>query len=370
MAELFEKTRIKSLELENRSVRSATWSGVGDEKGHVTERAIQVYSALAQGGVGLIITGFQYVMPNGVAMPFQVGNYDDGCLEGLRRMADAIHADGGKVVVQLVHTGSKANPALFPQKGEIWGASAVKDPLSDHVPHEMTAGEIARVVEAYGAAAARSKSAGFDGVQLHGAHGYGINQFLSSAFNRRTDAYGGDISKRYRILGEIMEAVRGAVGDDHPVMIKLSGHDFAEGGLVTEESLEVARRLVDDGMDAIEVSAGSRASSEDMIPSRMKIKKESDEAYLADLAARFKESVDVPIITVGGVRSPEVIDRVLHQKKADYVAMCRPLIREPGLVNRWIGGDPARAKCISCNGCFETTLEGEGVYCKVNGMSS
>ena len=154
------------------------------------------------------------------------------------------------------------------------------------------------------------------------------------------------------------------MGQDYPVFIKLSGHDYIDGGLVTEESLHVARRLVDDGIDCIEVSAGSRASANGMVPSRGNIHKEEDEAYLAELAARFKEAVNVPIITVGGIRSPAVIARVLADGLADYVALCRPFIREPHLINRWKSGDLERAKCISCSGCFDTGLEGSGVSCK------
>jgi 2,4-dienoyl-CoA reductase-like NADH-dependent reductase (Old Yellow Enzyme family) len=365
MPVLFEKTSIKSLDLENRSVRSATWSGVADRKGYVTERAIDFYGNLAAGGIGLIITGFQYVMPNAIAMLYQLGNYREEMLAGLTRLTDAIHSQGGKVMAQLVHTGSKANPELFPEEGEIWGPSPVADPLTGRTPKAMTRQEITQAIEAYASAASRSQRAGFDGIQLHGAHGYGINQFLSGASNQRSDAYGGDISKRYRFLGEIMEAVRGAVGLDYPLFIKLSGHDYIERGLTSEESLHVARRLVDDGIDSIEVSAGSRASADGMVPSRGNIRKEEDEAYLAQLAARFKESVNVPIITVGGFRSPAVISRVLDEGLADYVALCRPFIREPHLINRWKSGDLERAKCISCNGCFETGLEGLGVTCKV-----
>jgi 2,4-dienoyl-CoA reductase-like NADH-dependent reductase (Old Yellow Enzyme family) len=362
--QLFEKTSIKSLELENRSVRSATWSGVGDRKGNVTDRAVDFYSNLAAGGMGLIITGFQYVMPNGIAMLYQLGNYTDDQLEGLTRLAEAIHSHGGKVMAQLTHTGAKAKPELFWEPGDVWGASAITDPLSGNTPKPMAKQEIIQVVEAYAAAAARCQRAGFDGVQLHGAHGYGINQFLSGASNQRSDAYGGDIGKRYRFLAEVMEAVRGAVGEDYPVFIKLSGHDYVEGGLTTEESLHVARRLVDDGIDCIEVSAGSRASANGMIPSRKNIHKEEDEAYLAQLAARFKDALKVPIITVGGIRSPSVISRVLDDGLADYVALCRPFIREPHLINRWKSGDLERAKCISCSGCFDTGLEGRGVTCK------
>jgi 2,4-dienoyl-CoA reductase-like NADH-dependent reductase (Old Yellow Enzyme family) len=237
--------------------------------------------------------------------------------------------------------------------------------MTGNTPKEMTRSEITQTVEAYAAAAARCRQAGFDGIQLHAAHGYGINQFLSGAFNRRSDVYGGDIDARYRFLGEVLEAVRGAVGEDYPVFTKLSGHDYFKDGLVPEETLHVARRLVQDGIDCIEVSAGSRASADNMIPSRLKIRKPEDEAYLADLAVRFKETVNVPIVTVGGIRSPETISDILSQGKADYVAMCRPFIREPHLMNRWKSGDLKKATCISCNGCFETTLEGNGVICKI-----
>ena len=364
MSALFEASSIQSMNLDNRTVRSATWSGIGDAKGFITDRGIELYGDLAAGGVGLIVTGFQYVLPNGVALSFQVGNYDDAHAEGLSRLAKAIHDRGSTVVVQLVHTGAKANPKLFVEEEEIWGPSAVTDPQSGNTPQEMTTAQITRTVEAYAAAAARCKSSGIDGIQLHGAHGYGINQFLSATSNRRGDAYGGDIDNRYRYLGEVLEGIRGAVGDDYPVLIKLSGNDYVDGGLTTEESLHVARRLAQDGMDAIEVSAGSKVAVDGKIPSRMKIRKPEDEAYLVDLAARFKETVSLPIITVGGIRSPEVISDILSQGKADYVAMCRPFIREPGLVNRWKSGDLKKATCISCNGCFEAGTEGNGVYCK------
>jgi 2,4-dienoyl-CoA reductase-like NADH-dependent reductase (Old Yellow Enzyme family) len=237
------------------------------------------------------------------------------------------------------------------------------------MPKEMSKQDIATVVEAFAAAASRTQRAGFDGVQLHGAHGYGINQFLSGAINQRSDAYGGDISKRYRFLGEVMEAVRGAVGEDYPLFIKLSGNDFVERGLTPDESLYVARRLVDDSIDCIEVSGGSRGSANGMIPSRPNILKEENEAYLKEYAARFKEALRVPIITVGGYRSPGVISKILSDSVADYVAMCRPLIREPHLINRWKSGDLERAKCVSCNGCFETGLEGTGVACKIERKS-
>ncbi len=196
--------------------------------------------------------------------------------------------------------------------------------------------------------------------------GTSINQFLSGFTNRRSDKYGGDISKRYQFLGQVLEGVRGTVGRDYPVFIKLSGADYYDGGLVQEESLYVARRLQDDGIDCIEVSAGSRGISSGMVPSRPKILNEEDEAYLSELALSFKKTVKVPIVTVGGIRSPKVISRVLSEGFADYVALCRPLIREPHLINRWKSGNLEKATCVSCNGCFETGLSGFGVTCNVD----
>jgi 2,4-dienoyl-CoA reductase-like NADH-dependent reductase (Old Yellow Enzyme family) len=162
-----------------------------------------------------------------------------------------------------------------------------------------------------------------------------------------------------------MECVRGAVGKDYPVFIKLSGNDFFAGGLVPEESIYVGRRLVEEGIDCIEVSAGSKASASDMIPSRTNVRREGDEAYLARLAGCFKEALRVPIITVGGIRSPAVVAKVLAEGIADYVAFCRPLIREPRLISRWQNGEMEKSTCISCNGCYETGLAGLGISCKM-----
>ncbi|MGO9378751.1 MAG: NADH:flavin oxidoreductase [Dissulfurispiraceae bacterium] len=365
MPVLFENTTIKSLELRNRAIRSATWSGIGDQKGRVTDRGVEFYGKLAEGGIGLIVTGFQYVMSNGIGMPYQIGNYSDDLLEGLKRLVGAVHSRGSIVMAQLVHTGSKANRELFLEAAEIWGPSPVPDPFTGNTPKEMTQPDITQLVEAYAAAASRAKKAGFDGIQLHGAHGYGINQFLSGASNRRSDKYGGDLSKRYLFLGEVVEAVRGAVGKDYPVFIKLSGNDFFDGGLVPEESVFIGRRLAEDGIDCIEVSAGSKASADGMVPSRSNIRRDGYEAYLFHLSGYFKETIKIPIATVGGIRSTEVISRILSGEFADYVALCRPLIREPHLIKRWKNGDLEKAQCISCNGCYETGLEGLGISCKV-----
>ncbi|MGO9118817.1 MAG: NADH:flavin oxidoreductase [Desulfomonilaceae bacterium] len=365
MAKLFEKTSIGALDLLNRSIRSATWSGLGDSRGYVTDAAIDFYQRLGAGGIGLIITGYQYVLPNGIQLPYMIGNYEDEQTEGLSKIAQAVHEQGGKVVPQIVHAGARANPKLFLKDEEVWAPSAIPDPQTGQVPHELSKQQILKLIDAYAAAAARSLRAGFDGVQLHGAHGYGINQFLSPIWNQRNDAYGGDLKKRYRFLGELIEAARGAVGNDFPLMIKLTAHDFVEGGFVPSDSVEIARRLADDGIDAIEVSGGNAASPSNFGPVRGKIKNEEDEAYFAEFAAKIKQSVKIPIITVGGIRSVSTIDKILADGKADYISMSRPFIREPHLINRWKSGDTRKSSCMSCGDCFETGVKGMGISCKI-----
>ena len=366
MPQLFENTNIKSIELSNRAVRSATWTGTGDDKGYVTDLTVDFYSHLAKGGMGLIITGYQYILPNGIQLPFMIGNYQDSHVPGLKKLADAIHEAGGKVVGQIVHTGFRANPKLFTQDGEIWAPSEVSDPTVKHPVKVVTRNEILELILAYANAAKRLKQAGFDGVQLHAAHGYGINQFLAPCWNTRGDNYGGNPTNRYRFLAETMEAVRAEIGDDMVLMIKLNGADFVENGLEIEQSLQIGRRLADDGIDAIEVSGGSASSGKNLGPVRTKIKHEEDEAYFAEMAGHFKDRIKVPIIAVGGFRSPKKIDEVLDAGKADYISMSRPFIREPGLLKRWRSGDISKATCISCNGCFETGLKGKGISCKID----
>ncbi|MGC8658005.1 MAG: NADH:flavin oxidoreductase [Desulfomonilaceae bacterium] len=364
MTKLFDNSAIRAIELKNRAIRSATWTGSADAKGFVTDLTLDIYSRLARGGIGLIITGYQYILPNGIQLPFMVGVYDDSQVPGLKKLADAVHAEGGKLVGQIVHTGFRANPRLFPQEGEIWAPSEVSDPTVKHPVKVMSKNDIVELIQAYADAARRLKEAGFDGVQLHAAHGYGINQFLARCWNTRRDSYGGSLANRYRFLAETMEAVRSAIDDNMALMIKLNAADFVENGLEIEETLQIATRLVDDGIDLIELSGGS-ASSGKLGPLRTKILHENDEAYFADMSARFKEKVKVPIALVGGFRSLKKIDEVLDDRKADYVSMSRPFIRQPDLVKRWQAGETSKATCISCNGCFETGLKGKGISCKI-----
>jgi 2,4-dienoyl-CoA reductase-like NADH-dependent reductase (Old Yellow Enzyme family) len=350
MGSLFEEAVIGRIPLGNRIVRSATWEGMCEEDGAPTERLIGLYEGLADGGVGLIITGYAYVRPDGKQTKGKMGIYDDSMVTGLASVPRCVHDRGAKVVVQLVHAGGQANrsfsglPPVAP--------SAVSVPYYPEIPKELTREEIPDIVAAFGRAAGRAKEAGFDGVQLHGAHGYLINQFLSPLTNRRTDAYGGSLRNRSRFLTEVLHAVRMTVGEEYPVWIKLNGDDFLPGGFSLEEACQVARTLEEEGIDAIEVSGGTAAS------------REKTPAHRA-LAREIKGRVRIPVGLVGGLRSPAVLEEILQAGEADFFSMARPLIREPGLVNRWSSGDRSTARCISCNGCFLPGSKEGGIYCVV-----
>jgi 2,4-dienoyl-CoA reductase-like NADH-dependent reductase (Old Yellow Enzyme family) len=363
MAGLFEPISINTMALKNRAVRSATWTGMAEPDGQCSERLIRYMEALARGEVGLMITGFAYVLPNGQALPGQLGIHDDALIPALSTLTETIHGAGGKICMQIVHSGAQT---ILRQRDDrpTWGPSAVYNEVFRRTPKAMTQREIKETVEAFAQGASRAKKAGFDAVQLHGAHGYLVSQFLSPLTNQRTDRYGGPIENRARFLFEVYGAVRKEVGKDFPVLIKLNGKDFVRGGLMEKDALFVAEKLDEMGMDAIEVSGGG-PSSGPLGPARTKVRKADDEAYFSSLAAKIKKHVSIPIILVGGIRSLTTIHSVLDSAVADMVSLSRPLIREPGLVKRWKEGNRKKATCISCNGCFKAAMSPEGLHCVV-----
>jgi 2,4-dienoyl-CoA reductase-like NADH-dependent reductase (Old Yellow Enzyme family) len=274
-----------------------------------------------------------------------------------------VHNHGSRIFCQLVHAGGQANAK------EIGSAplapSAIESALYPVAPREMNTEDIAEIINAFGEGARRAKEAGFDGVQLHGAHGYLINQFLSPLTNKRDDQYGGSLEGRSRFLKETFEAVRKKVGSDYPIAIKLTASDNLEGGFSLEDAVEVSRMLEQLGIDAIEVSSGTAASG-DQTPVRQGIDTEEKEAYNATYAAAIKKSVGLPVMTVGGIRSGAVAKRLLDAGQADFIALSRPLIREPDLPLRWRKDPHHRARCISCNGCFKPGLKEGGIYCVID----
>ncbi|MEE9420282.1 MAG: NADH:flavin oxidoreductase, partial [Desulfatiglandaceae bacterium] len=219
-------------------------------------------------------------------------------------------------------------------------------------------------VEAFGQAASRAVDAGFDAVQIHAAHGYLLSQFLSPAFNKRTDQYGGPVENRAKPVLETLKRVRAAVGDGFPVLIKMNSNDALDGGITLDDSLKVGAMLYENGIDAIELSGGTLISKK-LSPSRMGIDSEEKEAYFREAARSFKKELRVPLILVGGNRSFQLAEQLVEEGYADYISMSRPFIREPHLIKRWESGDLQRATCISDNQCFGPITAGEGIYCVV-----
>ena len=361
MNTIFDQTIINGMTLGNRLVRSATWEGMCDADGKPGQKLIDFYRALARGNVGLVITGYTFISPEGKQLPGKMGIHTDDFADVMKEMTKAVHDEGGKICVQLVHAGGQTDTGNAGRQP--LAPSAVQIDQYPELPAEMTREDISRVIAAFGSGARRAKDWGFDAVQLHGAHGYLINQFLSPLANQRVDEYGDSIENRCRFLMETYQAVRSAVGPDFPVMIKLNGSDNLAGGLSIEDAAYAAKALDKSGIDCIEVSGGTPASG-NQNPARMKINSPEKEAYNLPLARQVRTAVKCPIMVVGGFRSLEVAEKTI-QKSADYISMARPFIREPRLVKRWQEGDTSPARCISCNSCFKPGIEEAGIYCVI-----
>lgn len=361
MPKLFEMTTLKGLELKNRFMRSATWEGLAEADGTCTKRLERLVSDLAQGQVGLIIGSHAFVTRQGQATPWQLGIERDACVAPLARMVAAAHAHGSRIVAQLAHAGRLTSRDLTGLPPLFLSPSTGKDPREYQL---ATTEDLRQLPGAFAAAARRAREAGFDGIQLHAAHGYLLSQSLSPVFNKREDEYGGTPAKRARLLLETVAAVREAVGRQYPLLVKLNCEDALDGGLTLEASLEIGRMLQKAGVDAIEVSGGTLVSGP-LSPSRVKIDSEAREAYFRTAAKQFKAALDLPIILVGGLRSPQLAERLLAEGVADYFSMARPLIREPHLVQRWQAGDLRPATCLSDNLCNKAAREGVGLHCVV-----
>ncbi len=346
---LFEPVSISGvLHLENRIVRSATYEKRADEDGFATDGLIAMYEALAAGGAGLIITGVALVHPSGRLGPKMISIHSDRYVDGLSKLTDAVHAKGGVIALQIVHGGRQSLP-LFIGGALPMAPSAVYDRSADVTPRPMTDSEIWRIVDAFADAARRARSAGFDAVQIHGAHGYLVSSFISSHTNRRDDYWGGDEERRFHFLEEVFKGMRAEAGEDFPILVKMNCDDLLpEGGLKPEEAARVAQRLAAMGLDAVEISGGMRESPIKTI--RPAILKETQEAYFRQAGALFKKRLLIPVVLTGGMRSRRVMEDVLQRQEADMIGMSRPLIREPDLPNL-MAGRKEKADCISCNKC-------------------
>jgi len=358
MPTLFEKVTLSGMTLRNRFVRSATFEGMADTTGAARDALVNLTEDLAKGEVGLIISSHAYIEPRGRVRASQLGIHNDSLVPGLSRLADAAHAHGSRTLVQIAHGGCTANDP----DGEWVGPSAMTLP-DGRTCRELTKAEIHGVVADFRRGARRAMDAGFDGVQIHSAHAYLLNEFLSPYFNRRTDEYGGSLVNRARIHLEVLRAVRDEVGDSVPVFIKINSDDFLDNGFTRKEMVEVARMLEKEGITAVEISGGTPFSPADRGFSRPGMQPPQEEVYYIDAAKMYKDAVSVPLVLVGGIRTFAVAQKLVEEGVADFIALSRPLIREPHLVRRWHEGDTGTSTCIHCNLCFGPARLGEGIYC-------
>jgi 2,4-dienoyl-CoA reductase-like NADH-dependent reductase (Old Yellow Enzyme family) len=356
MPSVLEPAVLCGLPLRNRFVLSATWDALADAEGAVTDSSAKLYDDLAAGGVGLIVTGYAFVSAHGQAAVNQYGIHRDDLIPGLRRLVEAAHRHGAKIAVQIVHAGRGS--AFLARQGQVLLAPSQ---IGENPPHRaMTDEEIESIIDDFAAAARRAKEAGFDAVQLHGAHGYLMSQFLSPLTNQRQDRWGGSPENRCRFHVETVRRVKAALGPEVPLLIKFGIADDAEGGASLEEGLAALSAMVEAGLDGVEISGGIARGQRSA--SRV-FEGTSEEPYYADRAAAAKKAVDIPVILVGGIRTLDTAERLVSSGNADFISLSRPLIREPGLINRWSSGSQEAAKCISCNKCLGIVGRGEPLEC-------
>lgn len=353
MKKMFEPATVGGLSLRNRFIRSATFEYVYDnEKNVFADTLLPMYEKLASNGVAAIITGMVGVDENSRAASVMVKAYGQTFVPELSKLVSAVHALGTKLIVQINHCGQKAGQ--IDGGGSPLGPSDTENAQGVRVK-SMSQEQIHSVVASFAQTAARCKEAGADAVQIHAAHGYLLSEFLNPYFNKRTDEYGGSIERRARIVFEVYDAIREAVGKDYPVWIKINSRDLTEPSITPEEFQWVCAELDKRGIDAIEVSGGAMASPESS-PAPL-IKKEENEGFFGREALEVAEKTSTSVISVCGYRTPGVIEQWLNKGKIEAISLCRPLISEPDLIARWQSGDMRKARCLSCSKCFNPELK-------------
>jgi len=355
----FDPIVIDGVKLRNRFMRSATWDASARDDGSVTDASVRIFENLARGGVGLIVTGYAYVSDVGKAAVGQYGIAEDRHIPGLRRLADAAHAGGARIAVQIGHGGNNLRLLGHSERTALC-PSAVEDEAWPQ--RSFTGEEIEQTIADFAAAAVRAREAGFDAVQLHFAHGYLGSQFLSPVSNWRADAWGGSPEKRRRFHVEVVRAARKAVGADFPVWAKF-GLIEGEGGFSLEEGLDALKAMVAEGLSAVEISVGQGGSSV-----RPALPDDPESVYFRAEAAAAKKAAGIPTMLIGGIGRVETAEEIIAAGDADIISLARPLIREPSLIARWQSGDRARVKCIRCNKCLAAAFAQRVFECQQEAM--
>ena len=356
---LFHPFRIGKVELKNRIVMPPMATHFADLEGSVNDRHIAYYVKRVTGGVGYITMEHTGVLKQGKAFPNMTLIDSDQQIPPFKRLVEAVHREGGTLFIQINHAGRNSSPAVT--GSPLVAPSAIPCPVRKEMPRELSPEEIYKIVIAFQQAARRVQEAGADGVEIHMAHGYLISQFLSPFSNKREDEYGGDPERRMRMALEVLRAVRNQVGPDFPVICRLSADEYVEGGLKLEESKEIAKAMERNGADALHVSACIPASGYLNQPPYY-----AQEGIFVPLAQGIKSVVTIPVIAVGRIRTPQLANQILEEKKADLVSMGRALIADPDLPVKALQGRTEEIlPCISCNRCIQSIRKG-ALQCAVN----
>jgi len=356
---LWEPIRIGRMELKNRLVMPPMVTCYASGDGSVTPRSIAYYSARAKGGVGLVIVEATYIHRQGWAFNGQIGLSDDKFIPGMSSLVDAVHENGAKIAVQLHHGGREAKEAA--NAGMQIVSSSTLPGAAGVVPKELTGEEIVQIEGYFADAALRAKKAGFDGVELHGAHGYLIDQFLSPTCNKRNDDYGGDVRRRARFLLETIKAVRDRVGMDYPVWMRFDGKEYGPGGITLEDAQETAWLAQQAGLVALHVSAWGPDNPINMTSAKFTT------SVVEELPTGIKKAVSIPVIAVGRITAEDG-ERMLAEGKADLIAIGKGLLADPDLPAKVAAGNQEDIKpCIVCMSCRDDLRRPvAGIRCSVN----
>lgn len=349
-SKLFTPAKIGKLELPNRVIRSATQDPFGQPDGTVCQPQIDLHAEIAAGGVPLMITAYTYVSPEGRATDIQVGFCNEAHYAGQKKVVDAVHKNGGKIVLQINHAGQNVyfTPDL-PDFAPLAPSGGMKAP-NGMLTREITVEDMERLCKDYVTAAVKGKELGFDAVQLHCAHGYLLNQFMDPNYNKRTDEFGGSAENRFRFVRKILLALREALGEDYPILVKVNSNCAGEADAAyAEDIVYFCKQYEALGVDAIELSGFDWIAQG----------KAKNHNYYLERAKAVRAAVKTPIIFVGGVRTQADIDAVL-EAGMDFVSLARPFICQPRLLENLKAGEDA--KCVSCSKCF-VLWEREGRRC-------
>ncbi len=370
---VFQPCRIGNLTLKNRLAMSQMTMNYATEDGHVTDKLIAHYRERAKGGVGLIFVEGTYFTPEGKGYVRQVGIASERHVEGLKRLTDAVHElkNDTRIFLQIHHAGGRVSSKISGMQPV--APSAVPAYPGAEMPRALTREEIAGLVEAHIAAASRAKAAGFDGVDIHCAHGYLVPSFFSPLTNLRTDEYGGDLTGRTWFLTEIVRGIRARLGKDFPLTIKISGDEYIEGGLGIPAMIEIARMAEEAGIDGLIVSAGTPGGQkfEDLGEAHKVMRTlpmMTRPGCLVPIAAEFRKALRIPVVAVGRINTVALAEEILAQGKADIAAIGRALLADPDLPNKALEGREEETRpCIACNeGCYKRILGQLDICCSVN----